>query len=92
LKRRKIVGKRSLKTRKRRKKSLRRLKDLIETLLKMALFGHDDNVRRLSSNLSTGQNFDEDVVGPDGELELSGGNLFFTFNENLLLFFKSHFQ
>ena len=38
----------------------------------MALFGHDDNVRRLSSNLSTGQNFDEDVVGPDGEIELSG--------------------
>jgi hypothetical protein len=45
----------------------------------MALFGHDDNVRRLSSNLSTGQNFDEDVVGPDGELEISGGNNFFYF-------------
>ncbi len=31
----------------------------------MALFGHDDNVRRLSSNLSTGGigHFDEDVGG-----------------------------
>ena len=33
----------------------------------MALFGHDDNVRRLSSNLSTGAgpNYDDDVTGDD---------------------------
>ena len=39
----------------------------------MALFGHDDNVRRLSSNLSTGAgpNFEDDVIADD----VTGDNL-----------------